>query len=105
MTIDASRIELKFTTRNTEIDDIRRCLSTLYSTREGTQPLDRKFGLNADFIGKPIPVAQNLLAFEIIQKTEIYEKRVVVKSVTYNHEAESGKLVPVVHLTRREAEK
>ena len=34
--------------------DITRCLTTLYSVREGEQPFDRKFGLKADFQDLPV---------------------------------------------------
>lgn len=100
--IEINDIKLSLETNDTEIEDIKRCLKTLYETREGTQPLDRKFGLNIDFSDKPMPVAQNELALEIIKKTAIYEKRVTVKQVTYEHDKKEGKLIPIVYLTGRE---
>ena len=84
-----------------ESEKIRRCLNTLYSVREGEQPLDREFGLAQDFLDQPMPAAQNLLALEIIKKTARYEPRVIVEKVEYEHR-EDGTLIPIVNLKRGE---
>lgn len=81
-----------------EAEDIRRCLTTLYSVREGEQPLDRDFGLAQDFLDQPVPIAKNMLALEVIEKTQRYEKRVKVERVEYA--AEGGQLIPVICLKR-----
>lgn len=71
----------------------------LYSTMEGSQPLDRNFGLKSDFLDKPLPVAQNLFTLEIVKKTDIYEARVKVSEVTFDIKDE--KVFPIVHIVRR----
>ena len=38
---EAVDVEIRFDYDSPEAEDIRRCLNTLYSTREGSQPLDR----------------------------------------------------------------
>ncbi len=102
--IDTENIVLRFAVTGPEAEDIRSCLSALYSIREGTQPLDRAFGLSTEFIGKPLPTAQNELALEIIQKTRIYEPRVSVKQVLFESEAENGRIRPVVYVERSEGD-
>lgn len=82
-----------------EAEDIRRCLTALYSVREGEQPLDRGFGLSQEYLDQPMPVAQNMLALEIIGKTSRYEPRVSVDKVEYEHGSD-GQLIPVIHLKR-----
>lgn len=82
-----------------EAEDIKRCLYTLYSVREGEQPLDRDFGLDHEFIDQPVPVAKNMLALEVIEKTHRYEKRVEVEKVEYKTDQE-GQLIPIVYLKR-----
>lgn len=96
--IDIENIVLKFSVTGPKAEDIRSCLSALYSVREGTQPMDRNFGLSTEFVGKPLPVAKNELAVEIIQKTQFYEPRVKVKQVLFESDPESGKLHPVVYV-------
>lgn len=100
---DAGDIDIRFDYDSPEAEDISRCLRTLYSTREGSQPLDRGFGLNWDFIDKPLPVAKQEFAFEVIRKTKEYEPRVKVKEVTYEFDGEDGKMKPVIRLTKGDA--
>lgn len=82
-----------------EAEDIRRCLTALYGIKEGEQPIDRKLGLSQEFVDQPEPVARNMLALEITEKTKKYEKRVTVEKVEYSL-GEAGQTIPVVHLKR-----
>lgn len=82
-----------------EAEDIRKCLTTLYSVREGEQPLDREFGLKQEFLDQPVPLAKNMLALEVIEKTQRYEKRVRVDKVEYASGGE-GQLIPIVYLKK-----
>ena len=84
-----------------EIDEIQRNLNLLYQTAAGTCPGDRSFGLDMDFEGKPMNVAQNLYALEIIEKTEIYEKRVEIRDITYIQKKD-GNLTPKITIGRKE---
>lgn len=86
----------------TELDeDIVRCLNTLYSTRSGSQPMCRDFGINYDgVVGAPMEVAKNRLALDIIEKTELYEPRVTITSVDFNFDVENGRLVPIIHVKK-----
>lgn len=86
-----------------EAEDIRRGLTTLYSVREGEQPLDRDFGLKQEFLDQPVPIAKNLLALEVIEKTQRYEKRVKVDKVEYET-GQEGQLIPVICLKRSDKE-
>ena len=82
-------------------EDIVRCLNMLYSTRAGSQPMLRDFGIDYDgVVGSPMEVAKNKLALEIIEKTEKYEPRVTVDSVDFKAEVENGKLIPIIHIEK-----
>ena len=89
--------------KEAESEDIRHCLTALYSVCEGEQPLDRKFGLSQEFLDQPVNIAKNLLALEIIEKTQQYESRVVVEKVEYQQGGEEI-LIPVVYLKRGDTE-
>lgn len=82
-----------------EAEDIKRCLTTLYSVREGEQPLDRDFGLKQEFLDQPVPIAKNLLALEVLEKTQRYEKRVKVEKVEYEA-GQEGQLIPIIYLKK-----
>lgn len=102
--IDAGNITIRFDYDSPEQEDISRCLRTLYATRKGSQPLDRNFGLDWSFIDKPLPVAQQEYAFEVIKKTREYEPRVKVKEVTYIYDENKGLMRPVINLIKGEVE-
>lgn len=96
--VDVGEIRIQFDYSAPESEDILRCLKTLYATEEGSQPLDRGFGLNWGFIDKPMLVAQQEYAFEVIRKTKEYEPRVKVEEVTYELDSKSGRMNPVIRL-------
>lgn len=101
MNVEDVKILFDFTTDDEQkVDDIRRCLSMLYATRTGEQPLDREFGIDFSFLDKPLPVAKNLFAVEVVAKTQVYEPRVAVQAVTYEFEEQEGRMYPVIHLQK-----
>lgn len=81
-------------------EDIVQSLNTLYTTRAGTVPLDRDFGIIADFVGETIPIFQNQYAVEIMMKTEKYEPRVFVRQVTFEVDSDSGVITPIIQLEK-----
>ncbi|SHM81929.1 hypothetical protein SAMN02746066_03416 [Anaerosporobacter mobilis DSM 15930] len=87
---------------SSEDDEIIQGLTTLYTTPEGTIPLDREFGINQDFIGYPTELAKNMYALEIINKTEIYEPRVEV-DVSFE-DSEDGMITPVIKISKEEGD-
>lgn len=88
-----------------ELEDIKKCVENLYATRAGSQPMDREFGIDYDgVVGMPLEVTKNQLALEYTEKTERYEPRVAVDSVDFNTNAESGQIIPIVHLVKGEAD-
>nr|WP_294490736.1 hypothetical protein [uncultured Anaerosporobacter sp.] len=95
-------VKIIFETSNSEDDEIIQGLTTLYTTPEGTIPLDREFGLNQDFIGYPTELAKNMYALEVINKTEIYESRVEV-DVSFE-DSEDGKITPVIKISKAEGD-
>ena len=52
----------------TPLAELDRQLALLLSTREGTMPLDREFGLNMDFVDMPPEVAKSLYTAEVTEK-------------------------------------
>jgi phage baseplate assembly protein W len=67
---------------------------TLLTTRVGTVPLDRNFGVNLDFLDDPLPQAKAELQTEIFQKIKKYEPRAILKEISFEADALSGRLAP-----------
>ena len=92
-------INVEYAFSSADLKDIRRCIENLYSTRAGSQPLDREFGIDYDgVLGMPTEVAKNQLALEIMDKTARYEPRVSVDFIDFVIDAASGKMIPTAHL-------
>lgn len=102
--IDTQGISLVFEYDFAEIEEIKRNLNILYSTKEGEQPLDREFGLNCDFVGEPLPIAQNMFSLEVVRKTAMYEPRVSVREVAFTVNENNGTLMPQIFLEEGEEE-
>lgn len=83
-----------------EIEDVRRCLATLYSIRMGEQPLARDMGIDTSFLDKPMNIAKNLFTLEIIDKTKKYEKRAEVVKIEYKFGNE-GQMIPIIYIKKR----
>ena len=87
----------------TELEEMQRNLDLLYSTRAGTCPGDRNFGLEQTFESCPTNVARNLFALEVIEKTEIYEDKAEILNIEYT-QAEDGNLTPKIIIGPKDPE-
>lgn len=81
-------------------DDIMNCLNCLYSTVEGTCPMDREFGITIEAVDKPQQVAKNIYALDVVEKTEKYIPSVEVEEVTF--EVDGERLIPHIKLKENE---
>lgn len=76
------------------VDAVKQNIRTIVTTFTGTCPFDREFGIDADIIDLPTPVATALLEVNIISAIEKYEPRATVTNIEIN--VEEGKLIPVI---------
>lgn len=72
----------------------------IITTPKGTVPLDRDFGIDATVVDKPLPVAQALLARDIVNAVKKYEPRARVTKVEFTDGsgAINGVLKPLVRI-------
>lgn len=82
----------------TVLEDILQNVATIISTRKGTVPLDRNFGLSQDFLDRPMLVAEPLVTAEITEAISEYEPRAAVVSVEFEAGDSPGVLIPVVEV-------
>lgn len=84
---------------SSETEEILQNVRTILSTRVGSVPLFRDFGISWEHIDKPLPVAKVSMQADIIEKIEEYEPRAKVESVQFETptpEAMDGILKPIV---------
>lgn len=78
-----NNFQIEYTATEAAVADLDSRLSLLLSTREGTMPLDREFGLNMDFIDMPPETAKSLYTAEVTKKVAKFIPEVRVKAVTW----------------------
>ena len=92
--MDLSNIEISFAYGegdNPTRREILRNVRTLLATPLGACPLYRDFGIDTAILDNPTPVAENLMAVEIMDAVERWEPRVRVTDVTFQAD-QHGKL-------------
>ena len=96
--LDLYDFKLEYTFADQWQEELDRQLALLLSTVEGSMPLDREFGVNMDYIDKPIEVAKSLYAAEVTKKILKFIDKVRVKEITWQW-TENGTLRPKVAIT------
>lgn len=78
-------------------------IRTLLSTRKGSVPLDRDFGITWDYVDMPINDAMPYIVAEIGMQLEKYVPRISVKDIAFSSDdALDGQLKPKVICEIRE---
>lgn len=80
-----------------EITEILQNVRTIMATTKGSVPLDRDFGVSANYVDKPMAKAKAMLAAEIIQAVRKYEPRVTITGISFT-ESMDGKLEPRIEV-------
>lgn len=74
-------------------------IAVILSTSKGSVPLYRSFGLNTDFLDKPIPVAKTMMVAEVREAIETWEPRATVVDVSFREDISApGILIPIVEV-------
>lgn len=74
----------------TEAEEILQNVRTILSTRIGSVPLHRDFGISWEHLDKPYPVAKQLMMVEVIEAIERFEPRAKVESVEFDETIEDA---------------
>lgn len=81
---------------DTQKSEVERLLTALYSSIEGTYPMNRAYGLSQEALDYPLPIAQTMLAEEIYNKTEIYVPQCNIESVDFQYDEENDAIIPLI---------
>ena len=76
----------------TELEEVLQNVRTIITTRKGSVPMDREFGIDGDIQDLPIGVAQAKLSAEIVEAVNRFEPRARVKQVIYDGNEQDGLL-------------
>ncbi len=85
-----------------ESDTVKSVLQNCHlflTTRKGSIPMYRGFGLDMDFIDRPIPVAQVMMIPRVREGLEEYEPRAKFVSLTFEQNADfPGGIIPILEV-------
>lgn len=89
-------VSMRFQQENT-VESVLQNIALLLSTKKGTVPMYREFGLDMAFVDKPLEVAETLVFSEISEALEEFEPRATLCDVTFEKDS-SGKMNIVVEV-------
>ena len=78
-------------------EEVVQNVKTLLTTMKYTVPLDRNFGIMANAVDEPMPVAMAKLSSDIIDAINQYEPRCRVTQIFFDGDID-GKLIPRVRI-------
>ena len=88
--------KLEYTFSDDRLADIDRQLNLLLTTRVGTMPLDREFGLAMDYLDRPAAVAKSMYVAELVEKVPRFIPAIRVREVQWQAGADGRVLAKVV---------
>lgn len=81
------RVDVDFAPKNVQMEILQNC-STILSTSKFSVPLDRDFGVDANYVDAPLLSAKAKAESEIFTALKKHEPRVTVKQVEWYADAE-----------------
>ena len=94
VTLDAMPSTLTFGA--TGVLAVMQNVRTILTTRKGTQPLDRDFGISMGFLDSPSLLTRAKAEQECFLALKKYEPRAVLKAIRWQADLKSGKFWPDV---------
>lgn len=73
-------------------------VAVIIDTWENTCPMLRALGLPAQLMGRPLPVVKNIMTGQLYDQIEQYEPRAVLGDITFEENAFTGKLIPIIEI-------
>jgi phage baseplate assembly protein W len=78
------------------VPEVMQNVRTILTTRRGTVPLDRDFGISFDFLDSPINLTRAKAEQEIFLQLKKYEPRAILKQILWETDVISGQILPSV---------
>lgn len=84
-----------------EEDEMRQELNTLLSTKAGSVPAFRDYGISWECLDAPYEVAESLFFQELLRKVERYIPSIQIQSVEFGHDPKNGESQATIICERR----
>jgi hypothetical protein len=79
-----------------EMEEVAQNVRTLLSTPRGSVPMDRALGIVGSWLDAPTEAAKAAMTSDILDTLTLYEPRIDVVSISYEHDDLTGRLSPRV---------
>lgn len=79
-------------------------VAIIIDTWENTCPMLRGLGIPAQLIGRPLPVVKNIMIGQLYDQIEQNEPRAILGDITFEENAFTGKLIPIIEIQGVQAE-
>ncbi len=73
-------------------------IAIIIDTWENSCPMLRELGIPAQLIGRPLPVVKNIMVGQLYDQIEQYEPRAILGDITFEENAFTGKLIPIIEI-------
>jgi phage baseplate assembly protein W len=80
----------------TGVMEVMQNVRIILTTRRGTVPLDRDFGISFEFLDSPINTTRAKVEQEIFLQLKKYEPRAILKQIMWETDVTSGQISPSV---------
>jgi phage baseplate assembly protein W len=80
----------------TGVEEVIQNVRTILSTRKGTVPLDRDFGIASEFLDNPLPQARAEISTDVFEQIRRYEPRAQLKEIAFDIDPINGRITPKV---------
>ena len=74
------------------VEEVLQNVAMILSTQRFSVPLFRNFGLSAEFLSKPTPVAESMIIAEVYDCVERYEPRAEIANISFLRDELNGRL-------------
>lgn len=90
---------------DSQMAEIAQNIRTLLSTHVFSVPLDRRLGISLDAVDEPLDgSAESVLREELFNAIQIYEPRVVIRSIDFRYATDEQRLMPIVDVSIKGSE-
>lgn len=73
-------------------------IAIILDTIQNSCPMFRELGLPGQLYGRPLPAVENMLVGCIYDQIEEHEPRAVISEVTFESNALTGRIVPIIYI-------
>lgn len=79
-------------------------IAVIMDTVQGSCPMFRNFGLPGSLYGRPQQVIESIMVGYLYDQIEEFEPRARVTDIQFEHDAVTGRTIPIIYLEEVETE-